>query len=245
LLGPELRQLSDVLLDIFQSTDHVHDWLSNLIEEEIDGIHRDTPPLRMRFSGRLQSTDSYENAEQRELLVRDLNRSANQEANLLFRGNSLVTKALDSHMRRLGSEYLENVLGPRLRKIAEKDPDCEVDPMRVRSAEQGERNWSTLLNLTSSIWKAISDSAEVCPYGLRALFRHIRSCAEDRYGSFIRTVRYTSVSGFLFLRFFCPAILNPQLFGLTTGRSPCLTFNAATDKSQTSLRTAPNEHLRS
>lgn len=217
LLGPELRQLSDVLLDIFQSTDRVHDWLSNLIEEEIDGIHRDTPPLRMRFSGRLQSSDSYENAEQRELLVRDLNRSANQEANLLFRGNSLVTKALDSHMRRLGREYLENVLGSRLRKIAEKDLDCEVDPMRVRSSEQAERNWSTLLNLTSSIWKAISDSAELCPVGLRALFRHIRSCAEDRYGSFIRTVRYTSVSGFLFLRFFCPAILNPQLFGLTAG----------------------------
>ena len=218
LLGPELRQLSEILLDIFQSTDHVHDWLCNLIEEEIDGIHRDTPPLRMRFSGRLQSTDSYENAEQRELLVRDLNRSANQEANLLFRGNSLSTKALDSHMRRLGNDYLEAVLGSRLRKIAERDLDCEVDPIRVRSAEQADRNWSTLLNLTSSIWKAISDSADTCPTALRALFRHVRSCAEDRYGSFIRTVKYTSVSGFLFLRFFCPAILNPQLFGLTTGK---------------------------
>lgn len=217
LLGPELRQLSDVLLDIFQSTNSVFDWLSNLIEEEIDGIHRDTPPLRMRFSGRLRSTDSYENAEQRELLVRDLNRSANQEANLLFRGNSLVTKALDSHMRRLGGEYLEAVLGSRLRKIAERDPDCEVDPMRVTSVEQSDRNWTTLLSLTGSIWKAISDSADLCPTELRNLFRHIRSCAEDRYGSFIRTVKYTSVSGFLFLRFFCPAILNPKLFGLAPG----------------------------
>lgn len=219
LMGPELKQLSDVLLDIFQSTNTVHDWLTTLIEEEIDGIHRDTPPMRMRFSGRLQSSDSYETAEQREVLVRDLNRSANQEANLLFRGNSLVTKALDSHMRRLGGDYLERVLGPRLRKIAERDPDCEVDPMRVGSAEQQERNWVTLLNLTQAIWKAIAESADECPPALRVLFRHIRSCAEDRYGSFIRTVKYTSISGFLFLRFFCPAILNPKLFGLAAGKS--------------------------
>lgn len=219
LMGPELKQLSDVLLDIFQSTNTVHDWLTTLIEEEIDGIHRETPPLRMRFSSRLQSSDSYETAEQREVLVRDLNRSANQEANLLFRGNSLVTKALDSHMRRLGGDYLERVLGPRLRTIAERDPDCEVDPMRVSSAEQLERNWVALLNLTQAVWKDIAESADLCPPALRVLFRHIRSCAEDRYGSFIRTVKYTSISGFLFLRFFCPAILNPKLFGLAAGES--------------------------
>lgn len=217
-MGLELRHLSDVLLDYFQASGGVHDWLCNLIEEEIDGIYRDTPPMRMRFSGRLQSTDSYESAEQRELLVRDLSRSATMEANLLFRGNSLVTKALDLHMRRLGREYLDNTLGTRLRKISDRDLDCEVDPGKIKSPDQLERNWSNLINLTTSIWKSISGSAEQCPGELRALFRHIRSCAEDRYGSFIRTVQYTSVSGFLFLRFFCPAILNPKLFGLLPGK---------------------------
>ena len=218
-LGQELKQLSDLLLDIFQATDKSHEWLTNLIEEEIDGIYRETPPMRMRFSGRLQSTDSYETAEQRELLVRDLSRSATMEANLLFRGNSLITKAFDAHMRRLGSEYLQSVLGKTLRSIAKRDPDCEVDPGRIKSQEQLDRNWSNLLQWTSTIWRDISKSAELCPPGLRLLFKHIRSCAEDRYGSFIRTVKYTSVSGFLFLRFFCPAILNPKLFGLLPGKT--------------------------
>jgi hypothetical protein len=30
-------------------------------------------------------------------------------------------------------------------------------------------------------------------------------------------VQYSSVSGFLFLRFFVPAVLNPKLFGLLKG----------------------------
>lgn len=218
LLGPDLRQLSEILLDIFQASGSARDWISNLVEEEIDGIYKETPPMRMRFSGRIHSNDSYESAEQREMVVRDLSRSATMEANLLFRGNSLVTKALDAHMRRLGKCYLEETLGDKLRKIMERDPDCEVDPNRVRTQEQLDKNWANLLFLTSTIWKAIHVSASRCPVELRLIFRHVRSCAEDRYGSFIRTVKYTSVSGFLFLRFFCPAILNPKLFGLIHGK---------------------------
>ncbi|RMZ74882.1 hypothetical protein DV737_g5662, partial [Chaetothyriales sp. CBS 132003] len=214
VLGSELKQLSDLLLDIYQAGDHAYEWLSMLIDEEIDGIYREAPPNRVRFSARLQSNDSYDSPERRELAVRDLSRSATVEANLLFRGNSLVTKALDAHMRRLGSDYLQLVLGKTIRAIVKRGPDCEVDPTRVKSAEQLDRNWTNLLQWTSAIWRDISRSAAHCPPGLRLLFKHIRYVAEDRYGSFIRTVKYTSVSGFLFLRFFCPAILNPKLFGL-------------------------------
>ncbi|EXJ88852.1 hypothetical protein A1O3_01916 [Capronia epimyces CBS 606.96] len=213
-LGPDLRHLSNLLLDIFQASRLANEWISNLIEEEIDGIYRDGPPSRLRFSDRIHSNDSFESAEQREVLVRDLSRSATMEANLLFRGNSLVTKVLDAHMRRLGKDYLEEVLGERLRTILERNPDCEVDPNRVSPREQLDKNWANLLSLTKSIWKSIYVSASRCPMDLRVIFRLVRSCAEDRYGSFIRTVKYTSVSGFLFLRFFCPAILNPKLFGL-------------------------------
>ncbi|KAK5952931.1 GTPase activating factor [Knufia fluminis] len=219
-LGAELKSLSDVLLDIFQASDTVEDWINNLVEEEIDGIYREQPPYRMRYSGRIHSNDSYESSEQRELLVRDLSRSATLEANLLFRGNSLVTKALDSHMKRLGSDYLESTLGEQLRSIVANDPDCEVDPNKVRSPDQLERNWSNLIGVTNSIWQAIAASVQNCPAGIRNILQHIRSCAEDRYGSFIRTVKYTSVSGFLFLRFFCPAILNPKLFGLLDDHPP-------------------------
>lgn len=217
LMPAELRPLSEILLNIFQVSGQAGEWIMALIEDEIDGIHRESSTSRLRYTNRIHSNDSYESSQEREVLVRDLGRSATVEANLLFRGNSLLTKSLDMHMRRLGKEYLEETIGASLRDIDESDPDCEIDPNRVSRPEDLERNWRNLIILTSNMWKSIAGSALRCPPELRQIFRHIRACAEDRYGDFLRSVTYSSVSGFLFLRFFCPAILNPKLFGLLKG----------------------------
>ncbi|KAI9813283.1 MAG: hypothetical protein M1827_004225 [Pycnora praestabilis] len=215
MLSSELRRLSEILLNIFQVSGQASEWIMALVEDEIDGIQKGSSPVtRLRFSRRLGSNDSYESAGEREIFLRDLGKSATVEANLLFRGNSLLTKSLDLHMKRLGKEYLEETLIERIRAIEESDPDCEVDPNRVQSSDDRERNFRKLISLTKGIWKSISSSASRCPAELRMILRHIRACAEDRYGDFLRTVSYSSVSGFLFLRFFCPAVLNPKLFGL-------------------------------
>lgn len=219
MVSSDLKRLSEILLNIFQVSGQASDWIMALAEEEIDGVSKETPVTRLRYSRRIQSNDSYESGVERELLLRDLGKSAAVEANLLFRGNSLLTKALDLHMRRLGKEYLEETLLEKIRDIDESDPDCEVDPNRVQQQDILNRNWRNLMTLTNDVWKSIYSSASRCPPELRMIFRHIRSCADDRYGNFLRTVTYSSVSGFLFLRFFCPAVLNPKLFGLLKGQS--------------------------
>ncbi|KAL9130128.1 MAG: hypothetical protein Q9217_001602 [Psora testacea] len=210
----ELKRLSEILLNIFQVSGHASTWLMSLVEEEIDTLHKETPMSKFRYGRRIASADSYESSVERELFVRDLGKNATIEANLLFRGNSLLTKALDSHMRRLGKEYLEDTLSEKMRDIEESDPECEVDPNRVTNPDDLQRNWRNLIALTENMWQAIAASASRCPPELRIIMRRIRDCAEDRYGDFLRTVTYSSVSGFLFLRFFCPAVLNPKLFGL-------------------------------
>lgn len=214
VLASDLNQLAETLLNVFQVSGQACEWISALVEDEIDGVHKESTINRLRYTTRMHSNDSKESGQDREVLVRDLGRTATVEANLLFRGNSLLTKALDLHMRRLGKEYLEETIGERVRDIDEGDPECEVDPSRVSRTDDLERNWRNLVSLTTGIWKAIAGSSSRCPPELRVIFRHIRACAEDRYGDFLRTVTYSSVSGFLFLRFFCPAILNPKLFGL-------------------------------
>jgi hypothetical protein len=222
ILSSELNQLSEALLNIYQVSGSTVEWISALVEDEIDGVHKESTANRLRYTTRLHSNNSQESGQDREVLVRDLGRTATVEANLLFRGNSLLTKALDYHMRRLGKEYLEETIGERLHEIDDTDPECEVDPSRIHRSDDLERNWKNLVSLTTSVWRSIAGSASRCPAELRLIFRHIRACADDRYGDFLRSVTYSSVSGFLFLRFFCPAILNPKLFGMLKGMpNPC------------------------
>lgn len=207
-----LRKLSEILTNIFQVSGQAGEWLISLVEEEIDGITKEIPVNRIRWSRRISSNESA--VSERELSVRDMGKSLQGEANLLFRGNSLLTQALDFHMRRLGGEYLEEVLSTKILEINTLNAYCEVDPSRLAPGEDINKNWARLMSLTTDIWESIAESVSECPPEMRQVLKYIRAVAEDRYGDFLRTTSYTSVSGFLFLRFFCPALLNPKLFGL-------------------------------
>jgi len=214
VIPTNLKALSEVLMNIFQVSGHAAEWLTALVEDEIDGVGKETPVRRLRWSRRIGSNESFHSVSDREQSVRDMGKSLQGEANLLFRGNSLLTQALDFHMRRLGKEYLDDVLSEKIIEINSLNPDCEVDPSRISNTEDVGKNWNLLISLTTDVWDSISGSATRCPPELRQILKYIRAVAEDRYGDFLRTVAYTSVSGFLFLRFFCPALLNPKLFGL-------------------------------
>ncbi|PWW72423.1 hypothetical protein C7212DRAFT_232504 [Tuber magnatum] len=209
VVGPDLRRLADTLLKIYQVSGRASEWLMSLAEGEIDGLHKESPPVRL---GRHR--DSNESNSDLDQSRRDVGKAGLVDANILFRGNSLLTKALDAHMKRLGREYLEETLGEHLRDIADDDTYCEVDPLRMEPGENLMKNWKTLMGIVKGIWKGIYNSHEKCPMELRKILRHIRVCVADRYGDLLKTVCYSSVCGFLFLRFFCPAILNPKLFGL-------------------------------
>ncbi|KAI0417151.1 hypothetical protein F5X98DRAFT_162129 [Xylaria grammica] len=209
-----LRRLSEIFLNIFQVSGAASEWLMTLVEDEIDGVGNQNSMKRLRFSGRMKSNESSASASDREQLVRDMSKSLTGEANLLFRGNTLLTQALEFHMRRLGKEYLEDILGDKIFEINEINPDCEVDPSRIERVEDLQQHWKLLIQFTTELWEIISASAHKLPLELRSVLKYVRAVTEDRYGDFLRTVNYTSVSGFLFLRFICPAILNPKLFGL-------------------------------
>jgi hypothetical protein len=214
-LPGQLRRLAETFLNIFQVSNNASEWLMALVEDEIDGIGQQAQMKKLRFSRRLRSTEALDvaNASEREAL-RDMGKSLAGEANLLFRGNSLLTQALEFHMRRLGNEYIDEILGDKIFEINEINPNCEVDPGKLQAGEDLNQHWERLLQFTNEIWDCIASSANKFPPELRHILKYIRAVAEDRYGDFLRTVAFTSVSGFLFLRFICPAILNPKLFGL-------------------------------
>lgn len=217
-LPGQLRRLAELFLNIFQVSGKAAEWLMAMIEDEIDGVGNQTSiNKKYRFGGRLKSNESVESSStDRELIVRDMSKSLAGEANLLFRGNTLLTQALEFHMRRLGKEFLEETLLDKINEINDLNPDCEVDPSKLASASNGEleQHWNRLLDITTEVWQCIAASAKKLHPELRHILKYVRAVAEDRYYDFLRSVAYTSVSGFLFLRFICPAILSPKLFGL-------------------------------
>ncbi|KAK9365236.1 hypothetical protein V1509DRAFT_633784 [Lipomyces kononenkoae] len=157
-----------------------------------------------------------------------INSATVADANLLFRGNSLLTKSLDSHMRRIGHDYIIATLSDVIRYIVDENAYCEVDPTKLANPEALNEHWDKLNSYMSSVWDKIRHSAKLCPCGLRRIFHNIRLQIENRFGEFLNAAWYSGISGFLFLRFFCPAIMSPKLFGLVQDHPPARTQRTLT-----------------
>ncbi|KAI8845410.1 Rho GTPase activation protein [Chytridium lagenaria] len=140
------------------------------------------------------------------------------DPNIIFRGNSIATKMLDQYMKIVGMGYLHGTIGALVKGVYEARESCEVDPCKIgakgveKDSEQLKRRWKRLMNHVNAFWDAISQSSEKCPIELVLIFSHMRAQLRAKF----QDERYVwaGISGFIFLRFFCPAILSPKLFNI-------------------------------
>ncbi|KAM9963017.1 hypothetical protein ACTFIW_006238 [Dictyostelium discoideum] len=132
---------------------------------------------------------------------------------IIFRGNSLATKSVDLFMKLIGIPYLSQTIGPLIKKIYSSKKSCEIDPTKLEKGEDIKKNCKNLLSWVKKMTTAILSSVNNCPGPLREVFKSIQDKVVQRYPK-DEITRYTAVSGFIFLRFFCPAILAPKLFDL-------------------------------
>ncbi|CAH2068900.1 unnamed protein product, partial [Iphiclides podalirius] len=137
------------------------------------------------------------------------------DATTIFRGNTLVSKMMDESMRLSGASYLRSVLRPTLAAVLAERRPCEIDPARVKPSAAVAANLANLKDYVERVFAAITSSYAMCPPAMCRLFDALRQCAA-RHFPCNAEVRYSVVSGFIFLRFFAPAILGPRLFDLTT-----------------------------
>ncbi|KAJ3298345.1 hypothetical protein HK104_010810, partial [Borealophlyctis nickersoniae] len=136
-----------------------------------------------------------------------------EDARTLFRANSMASKSLDLFMKYVGSNYLERVLLSVIKAIVDSNRPCELDPARMEKDADLTRNTNSLILYNTLITDAIFKSTADFPPRLREIFHFMQEEVSKRFPS-DELVRYTAVSGFIFLRFFAPAILGPKLFGL-------------------------------
>ncbi|XP_035412435.1 rasGAP-activating-like protein 1 [Cygnus atratus] len=161
------------------------------------------------------------------LIARELART--KDPNTLFRSNSLASKSVEMFMKVVGLPYLHEVLKPVVNRIFEEKKYVELDPCKMElsrgrrisfkgslsEAQVRESSLGLLQGYLGDMVDAIVGSVEKCPPLMRAAFKQLRRRVEEQFPSAQHEeVRYFSISGFLFLRFFAPAVLTPKLFGL-------------------------------
>uniref|UniRef100_A0A673AI19 RAS p21 protein activator 3 n=1 Tax=Sphaeramia orbicularis TaxID=375764 RepID=A0A673AI19_9TELE len=136
-----------------------------------------------------------------------------QDPNTIFRGNSLTSKCIDETMKLAGMHYLQVTLKPIIDEICTEHKSCEIDPVKLKESENLDTNRENLRHYVDRIFNVITTSGVRCPTVMCDIFFSLRESAATRF-QVDQDVRYTAVSSFIFLRFFAPAILSPNLFHL-------------------------------
>ncbi|KAJ6659120.1 hypothetical protein lerEdw1_019423 [Lerista edwardsae] len=161
------------------------------------------------------------------LNLREVSRTT--DPNTLFRSNSLASKSMEQFMKVVGMPYLHEVLKAIINRIFEEkkyvelDP-CKIEPARTRrisfkgslsEAQIRESSLEVLKGYLGDIVEAIVGSMGKCPPTMRVAFKHLHGRVQERFPEAEnQDAKYIAISGFLFLRFFAPAILTPKLFHL-------------------------------
>ncbi|XP_045145627.1 RAS protein activator like-3, partial [Echinops telfairi] len=156
----------------------------------------------LRATGRAQALVT-------DLGTAELARCGGREA-LLFRENTLATKAIDEYMKLVAQDYLQETLGQVVRCLCASTEDCEVDPSKCPAPELPQHQ-TRLREGCEEVFENIIHSYDWFPAELSTVFSGWRDACKAR-GSEALGPRLVCAS--LFLRLLCPAILSPSLFGL-------------------------------
>ncbi|KAI9792371.1 MAG: Ras GTPase activating protein ira2 [Piccolia ochrophora] len=132
----------------------------------------------------------------------------------LLRRNCVATKLLSAFARWKGFDYLRSTLGQVLERLIQKSDelDLELDPTRTTSHEELQHHATELRSVTQILIDDICSSGDKVPPTFRRICHTIATAVTPRFPE----AKFTAVGAFIFLRFFCPAIVAPDSEGLVT-----------------------------
>ncbi|KAJ4307090.1 Ras GTPase activating protein ira2 [Collariella sp. IMI 366227] len=132
----------------------------------------------------------------------------------LLRRTCVATKMLSIYAKWKGAGYLKDTLQNVVERLmmTSKDLSLELDPARVTSAEELQTNAEHLQIVARVFIENICGSTSSIPASFRKICSIISESVRERFPE----AKYTAVGAFIFLRFFCPAIVAPEVEGLVS-----------------------------
>ncbi|XP_040434709.1 ras GTPase-activating protein 1-like isoform X3 [Falco naumanni] len=153
------------------------------------------------------------------LLLRTLNDreiSMEDEATTLFRATTLASTLMEQYMKATATRFVHHALKGSILKIMESKQSCELNPSKLEKNEDVNTNLAHLLSILSELVEKIFMAAEILPPTLRYIYGCLQKSVQNKWPA-NTTMRTRVVSGFVFLRLICPAILNPRMFNIISG----------------------------
>ncbi|XP_070582023.1 ras GTPase-activating protein nGAP-like isoform X4 [Ptychodera flava] len=213
--GPSLRIKARFQKTLIQPLDQYSDLLEYLKKNAVTLCETMEPLLNVKTKEelcvQLMKIFQHEDIAQ-EFLAKVVSDEIEKLANdsLIFRANSIATKAMEAYLKLVGDKYLKDTLGDYISTLYENDEDCEVDPSKV-SSNNMQNHQSMLTVLCEMVWCKIINSFSIFPSDIKAVFHSFRNLCSEKDKEEIAD---HLISASIFLRFLCPAIMSPSLFDL-------------------------------
>lgn len=223
----EIESVSMLLLDVFQTLGVEDGWFKALMEMELINVDMVTRKNYAKKSGGTSSSNNVFNTLFRGSSIF----SKSLEKYNLRIGQEYLEKVFGDFFTKISNDKKNCEVDPRYIRTAimsarrgtndsdlddsddyDSDEEKEIDNA-VR--KQVEANFQNLLGYCEELWSKICKTSKDLPEQIKTQLKNFRTKVELACDPEDKVTALNCLSAFIFLRFFCPAILNPKLFYLT------------------------------